>query len=410
MKSQATSFPCIGCWCVDCSSRSLHSTLKVIHLINQRQTRKRPPVFAAKSSGEHLSDIAKGARMGTGHCVALRKEKGLKRRQAHHSLLVQQTIHRDYAENTVKVKVALFRCAAERQLMKIQRNIDKRTSLSCKVRQQIGVDLSHITEDDRGGPPLCDHVNWIQSAHKINEARSSLIVKSKKSGGKTAVPARRRINSDRRTRCGLERIPCAHPTSRVRQRLAQTLMHKLWSETDGTPEWRFHSRRQLKYGGDKWCAEFSNNRRPVSTTWPWSIRPSLAVIWGVCWMFYPQQGESDGHQRHQHQHQQLSQLPQQHQQPQQQQRRQEQRHQFGWQAGFGFGESVLTGENLQRLSPGTYRIANAHLSRKRKLTFFGESWQRSQPEQFGGWKHHHHRLRAAPRIGANVSPRGTGPE
>ena len=31
--------------------------------------------------------------------------------------------------------------------------------------------------------------------------------------------------------------------------------------------------------------EFPDNRHPLSTTWPWSIRPSLAVIWGVCWMF-----------------------------------------------------------------------------------------------------------------------------
>lgn len=34
-----------------------------------------------------------------------------------------------------------------------------------------------------------------------------------------------------------------------------------------------------------WFAEFPDSRHPLSTTWPWSIRPSLAVIWGVCWMF-----------------------------------------------------------------------------------------------------------------------------
>jgi len=42
---------------------------------------------------------------------------------------------------------------------------------------------------------------------------------------------------------------------------------------------------QYKYGGDKWCSEFSGVQRPLSTTWPWSIRPCLAVLWGVCWMF-----------------------------------------------------------------------------------------------------------------------------
>jgi len=33
-------------------------------------------------------------------------------------------------------------------------------------------------------------------------------------------------------------------------------------------------------------SEFPGGRRPLSTTWPWSIRPSLAVLWGVCWMFH----------------------------------------------------------------------------------------------------------------------------
>jgi hypothetical protein len=41
----------------------------------------------------------------------------------------------------------------------------------------------------------------------------------------------------------------------------------------------------LKYGGSKWCSEYSNSKPPASTTWPWSIKPSLAVIWGVCWQF-----------------------------------------------------------------------------------------------------------------------------
>lgn len=37
---------------------------------------------------------------------------------------------------------------------------------------------------------------------------------------------------------------------------------------------------------EEWFFEFPDARHPLSTTWPWSIRPSLAVIWGVCWMFY----------------------------------------------------------------------------------------------------------------------------
>ncbi|KAF2220839.1 hypothetical protein BDZ85DRAFT_301981 [Elsinoe ampelina] len=38
---------------------------------------------------------------------------------------------------------------------------------------------------------------------------------------------------------------------------------------------------------EDWYSIFPDARHPLSTTWPWSIKPSLAVIWGVCWMFYP---------------------------------------------------------------------------------------------------------------------------
>jgi hypothetical protein len=34
-----------------------------------------------------------------------------------------------------------------------------------------------------------------------------------------------------------------------------------------------------------WFTEFSDKPRPLST-FPWTIKPSLAVLWGVCWMFY----------------------------------------------------------------------------------------------------------------------------
>jgi len=48
--------------------------------------------------------------------------------------------------------------------------------------------------------------------------------------------------------------------------------------------WRdFHDQRN----NVDWFSVFPPRaRRPLSTTWPWSIKPSLAVLWGVCWMFY----------------------------------------------------------------------------------------------------------------------------
>jgi len=39
----------------------------------------------------------------------------------------------------------------------------------------------------------------------------------------------------------------------------------------------------------KW---FPNRRRPPCSTMPWMIRPSLVVLWGVCWMFYGSPSQS----------------------------------------------------------------------------------------------------------------------
>lgn len=35
----------------------------------------------------------------------------------------------------------------------------------------------------------------------------------------------------------------------------------------------------------RWFSVFPGSVRPLSTTWPWTIRPALAVLWGVCWQF-----------------------------------------------------------------------------------------------------------------------------
>ena len=44
--------------------------------------------------------------------------------------------------------------------------------------------------------------------------------------------------------------------------------------------------QQRKVLDDDWFTEWPSGRRPLSTTWPWNIKPSLVVLWGVCWMFY----------------------------------------------------------------------------------------------------------------------------
>ncbi|KAH9877701.1 hypothetical protein J1614_002918 [Plenodomus biglobosus] len=45
-----------------------------------------------------------------------------------------------------------------------------------------------------------------------------------------------------------------------------------------------HDKRQRKLLS--WFTEFAEKPQPLSTCFPWTIKPSLAVIWGVCWMFY----------------------------------------------------------------------------------------------------------------------------
>lgn len=52
--------------------------------------------------------------------------------------------------------------------------------------------------------------------------------------------------------------------------------------------WGQYLRQQREIEG---CfAEWPNDQPPLSTTWPWNVKPSLVVLWGVCWMFYNDNG------------------------------------------------------------------------------------------------------------------------
>lgn len=55
------------------------------------------------------------------------------------------------------------------------------------------------------------------------------------------------------------------------------------------PGWHQHWKQRRK-SSEGWFAEWPNGLPPLSTTWPWNdVRPSLVVLWGVCWMFYDNQ-------------------------------------------------------------------------------------------------------------------------
>lgn len=48
--------------------------------------------------------------------------------------------------------------------------------------------------------------------------------------------------------------------------------------------WEQYLQQQREIEG--WFAEWPNGQPPLNTTWPWNVKPSLVVLWGVCWMFY----------------------------------------------------------------------------------------------------------------------------
>ncbi|MCJ1224538.1 hypothetical protein MMC12_001183 [Toensbergia leucococca] len=52
--------------------------------------------------------------------------------------------------------------------------------------------------------------------------------------------------------------------------------------------------RQQRETDDGWFSEWPNSRHPLSTTWPWNVKPSLLVLWGVCWMFFDNEASNEG--------------------------------------------------------------------------------------------------------------------
>lgn len=44
--------------------------------------------------------------------------------------------------------------------------------------------------------------------------------------------------------------------------------------------------QQHQEANEGWFAEWPNGLRPLNTTFPWNVKPSLVVLWGVCWMFF----------------------------------------------------------------------------------------------------------------------------
>lgn len=71
-----------------------------------------------------------------------------------------------------------------------------------------------------------------------------------------------------------------HLLLRLQTELIQALSRKALEELlHGS-----HDKKQRKLLS--WFTEFAEKPQSLSTSFPWTIKPSLAVLWGVCWMYY----------------------------------------------------------------------------------------------------------------------------
>lgn len=72
----------------------------------------------------------------------------------------------------------------------------------------------------------------------------------------------------------------------LQQAILEALIHNTLKLIDADilhwhPNWQ-----QRRGDREGWFAEWPNGQPPLNTTWPWNVKPSLVVLWGVCWMFY----------------------------------------------------------------------------------------------------------------------------
>jgi hypothetical protein len=78
-----------------------------------------------------------------------------------------------------------------------------------------------------------------------------------------------------------------HLLLRLQAELVQVLARKAFEELLRGG----HDKKQRKLLS--WFTEFADKPQPLSTSFPWTIKASLAVLWGVCWMFYEQDARDD---------------------------------------------------------------------------------------------------------------------
>lgn len=73
----------------------------------------------------------------------------------------------------------------------------------------------------------------------------------------------------------------------LQQAIVEALIHNTLKLIDADILHRHPNWQQRLGDREGWFAEWPNGQPPLNTTWPWNdVKPSLVVLWGVCWMFY----------------------------------------------------------------------------------------------------------------------------
>ena len=70
-----------------------------------------------------------------------------------------------------------------------------------------------------------------------------------------------------------------HLLLQLEAELVMTLVHKTLEKAFEEPPREGHNKKQQKLLS--WFTEFAEKPRPLGSSFPWTIKPSLAVLWGV---------------------------------------------------------------------------------------------------------------------------------
>jgi hypothetical protein len=73
-----------------------------------------------------------------------------------------------------------------------------------------------------------------------------------------------------------------HLLLQLEAELVRVLVHKALEKVFEEPLHERHNKKQQKQLS--WFTEFAEKPRPLGSSFPWTIKPSLAVLWGVSWV------------------------------------------------------------------------------------------------------------------------------